>query len=245
VIGRDGPVKGGGYAIIKWAREQAREQDLSPVEAHVLLLLATYSDENACAWPSIKTLTELSGRKVGVRKASQRERRGHEKQPDTPRNSAISAALQGLQDRGLIWTKRDGRRTPIRELLCPNPSPSVTQGDDAPVSSSVVTDDRIRPSSGGPDDDGRDSSSALRDAVVRSGGPELPVGTTKGTTNNNGTTKSSRPLPRTTANPRERTTANGKLHKFDPGHYIEPHCECCDPIAGDDGDCAKCGRVFA
>jgi len=118
MIGRDTPVKG--FDLIRWARRQAVESKLRPLEAHVLLVLATYANEDCVAWPSIKTLAEASG----LKPTAAVSRGGVEYH----RNSAVSAALQGLEDRQLIWTKQGGHgRSAERELLYnPQPEPSAS-----------------------------------------------------------------------------------------------------------------------
>lgn len=118
VIGRDGPVKP--FALIRWAREQASVEHrgadgsrtkLKPIESHLLLVLATYANADATAWPSVRTLAMDCGLKP--------YRDG--------RCSAVSAALQRLGDLQLIWTKQGGRgRSARRELLC---KPVQPQGE--------------------------------------------------------------------------------------------------------------------
>lgn len=103
MIGRTQPVKP--FELIRWARACARTHRLKAREAHVLLLLATYANDRAEAWPSIATLARDCGLKV---KAT----------PEGPRNTAISAALAALEDAGLIWRRQGGNGKPaVSELL--------------------------------------------------------------------------------------------------------------------------------
>jgi hypothetical protein len=139
VIGREGEVRP--FDVIRWAREQARVEHvhdgeiaqkgesvrvhvrrrLTTMEAHVLLLLATYADRECVAYPSLKTLAELSGikpKRVKTRKGGVYFTA-----------SQVSEALQWLERFGLVWTVQGGRgRTARRELLY-NPAeglPSAT-----------------------------------------------------------------------------------------------------------------------
>ena len=90
MIGRNEPLDR--FASIRWAREMAAPQaerrgpyaadprapeGLRPLEAHVLLLLATYADDEGKSWPSIKLLGERCGLKVTERK-TQRDKNGKE-----------------------------------------------------------------------------------------------------------------------------------------------------------------------
>ncbi len=87
---------------IRWARNQVTERGLKPLEAHVLLLLATYVNEDGEAWPSIRTLALQAG--VKPTKAGT--------------SSAVSKAIRGLEEAGLIWSRQGGSGRPaIRELL--------------------------------------------------------------------------------------------------------------------------------
>lgn len=89
------------FDLVRWARTQVSEKRLKQVEAHVLLVLATYANKECIAWPSIKTLALCCGLKPT---------------PDG-RNSAVSAALQRLQDLGLLWTTQGGHAKPARREL--------------------------------------------------------------------------------------------------------------------------------
>jgi hypothetical protein len=118
MIGREGPVQP--FALLRWARQQARDKDLKPLEAHVLLLLATYANEQAIAWPSIATLARDAALRVTVR-----HRRGGRVEES---NSSISAALVRLEELQLIWRRQAGRGRPATcELLCPGGEPSGRQ----------------------------------------------------------------------------------------------------------------------
>lgn len=97
------------FELIRWARDRASVEGLSQLEAHVLLLLATYANNEGKAWPSIKRLALDCGLRP----------------TQDGRNSAVSVALQRLGDRRLIWTNQAGRGRPaVRELLF-NPSVSA------------------------------------------------------------------------------------------------------------------------
>jgi hypothetical protein len=109
MIGRTEPIKP--FELIRWARRQAREHKLRPLEAHVLLLLATYANKDGVAWPSIRSLALDAGLKVKARRRGDRDSVIYE-------NSAVSAALIRLQELGLIWRSQGGRGRPaITELL--------------------------------------------------------------------------------------------------------------------------------
>ena len=104
MIGRDGPVKP--FELIRWARRQATVHGLRTLEAHVLLLLATYANEDGVAWPSLKTLALDSGLRP----------------TKDGRNSAVSAALARLEELRLIWTKQGGHGRPSQRELLFNPA---------------------------------------------------------------------------------------------------------------------------
>lgn len=100
MIGRTGPVDH--FELVKWARRMAGACSLKPTEAHVLLVLATYANANAEAWPSLKTLAYACGRTPSADGTC----------------STISRALSELESRELLWTKQGGKgRTAKRELL--------------------------------------------------------------------------------------------------------------------------------
>ena len=106
MIGRTEPLKP--FELIRWARQQARDKDLKPLEAHVLLVLSTYANSDGVAWPSIKTIAEDCGRKP------------------TPsgRHSQISAALAALEGHKLLWTRQGGHGKPAQRELLWNPQRS-------------------------------------------------------------------------------------------------------------------------
>lgn len=100
MIGREGPVDH--FDLVKWARRMAGACSLKPTEAHVLLVLATYANEDAEAWPSLKTLAFACGRAPSADGTC----------------STISRAIRGLEKRELVWTKQGGKgRSAKRELL--------------------------------------------------------------------------------------------------------------------------------
>lgn len=100
MIGRDGPVDH--FELVKWARRMAGACSLKPTEAHVLLVLATYANEKAEAWPTLKTLAFACGRTPAPNGTC----------------STISRAISGLEARQLVWTKQGGKgRSARRELL--------------------------------------------------------------------------------------------------------------------------------
>ena len=107
------------FELIRWARQQAAAHELRTLEAHVLLLLATYANKEGVAWPSIKTLAIDSGLRP----------------TKDGRNSAVSAALQRLEDERLIWTKQGGHgHSARRELLFrPASQPSAQPEGTAPA----------------------------------------------------------------------------------------------------------------
>lgn len=108
MIGREGQVKP--FELIRWARKRAAVHQLRTLEAHVLLLLATYANADGIAWPSIKTLAVDSGLRP----------------TKDGRNSAVSAALSRLEDLQLIWTRQGGHGHPAkRELLFDPAKPSA------------------------------------------------------------------------------------------------------------------------
>lgn len=120
MIGRDDPVKP--FELIRWAREQARVHSLRPVEAHVLLVLATYANDEATAWPSLRTLAVDCGLRP----------------TDAGRCSSVSAALRRLEDLRLVWTRQGGHGKPARRELLFNPQRSVkTEPSEDPDGASV------------------------------------------------------------------------------------------------------------
>lgn len=144
MIGREDPVRP--FELIRWARDQAVVHSLKPVEAHVLLVLATYANEEAKAWPSIRTIAGNCGLRA----------------TGDGRCSSVSAALQRLQDHKLVWTTQGGHGRPATRELLFNPQPSaVTDGTWAEPF--VVTD-----GSGG-------QPSVLTDTAFRPDGPEPSV----------------------------------------------------------------------
>lgn len=143
MIGRDGPVKP--FELIRWARYSARrehlwrrEEDgrvredlerLKPLEAHLMLVLATYADKEAVAFPSIKTLAIDCGLRP----------------TEDGRNSAVSAALKRLEEMGLVWTKQGGHGRSARRELLFKPSGTPEGSDvDADAQPSALPD--VQPS---------------------------------------------------------------------------------------------------
>lgn len=100
MIGRDGPVRP--FELIRWAREQAGALELAQLEAHLLLVLATYANRDAACWPSLRTLARDC-------------RRGR---------SQISAALRRLEELDLVWSVQGGRGRAARRELLFNPNPT-------------------------------------------------------------------------------------------------------------------------
>ena len=104
MIGRTEKVRP--FDLIRWARAQSREHGLAPREAHVLLLLATYADETATAWPSIRRLALDCGLSP----------------TSDGRNSSVSAAISRLEELRLLWTKQGGHGHPARRELLFDPA---------------------------------------------------------------------------------------------------------------------------
>jgi len=119
VIGRDGPVKP--FELIRWARQQARQHDLKLLDAHVLLVLATYANADCIAWPSLRTLALDSGLQPT---------------PDG-RNSAVSAAIARLEDLRLVWSKQAGHGHPAKRELLFKPEALPAQPSAVPEGSTV------------------------------------------------------------------------------------------------------------
>lgn len=204
MIGRDDPVKP--FELIRWAREQARVHDLRPVEAHVLLVLATYANEDATAWPSLRTLAV----DCGLRPTAQ------------GRCSSVSAALQRLQDLRLVWTRQGGHGKPAKRELLFNPQRSAT------TEPSVHAEDASVPSTRNPESTQRSvTTEPSRHPAFRVDEPQRSVHTEQkyqGTASNNG--QEERPeeafrpdgrlpiLPDGTLNNRGRKRKRG-LHKPD------------------------------
>lgn len=97
--------------IIEWAREQATEKRLKPLEAHLLLILATYCDDTGTASPSVAQLAEGAGLSVKHRRRCDRS---------APRNTnesnAVSRALAALREKGLITREHRARDTSLTTL---------------------------------------------------------------------------------------------------------------------------------
>lgn len=91
------------FAWIKGARAQAARPELSPLAAHVLLILATYANRNGAAWPSIATIARDAGR-------SPTEKGKH---------SGVSRALRELESLDLVRTTRKGHGQPALRQLTP------------------------------------------------------------------------------------------------------------------------------
>lgn len=104
MIGRTEKVRP--FDLIRWARAQSRVHGLAPREAHVLLLLATYADDTATAWPSIRTLALDCGLSP----------------TSDGRNSSVSAAISRLEELRLLWTKQGGHGHPARRELLFDPA---------------------------------------------------------------------------------------------------------------------------
>jgi DNA-binding MarR family transcriptional regulator len=118
------------FELLRWARTMAREHRLRPNEAHVLLLLATYANREAVAWPSLRTLALDAGYKP----------------TDSGTCSTISSAIARLEDLGLVWTKQAGHgKAARRELLYRPPAaePSETEEGTEP---SAIQEATVEPS---------------------------------------------------------------------------------------------------
>lgn len=106
-VGRTEPVRM--FELLAWCRQQAVARGLKPVESHLLLTLATYCDDEATCWPSIKRLAADMGYRTTKAGTS----------------SVISSAMRELEDKGLVWSRQRGKgRAAKRELLF-NPLLSV------------------------------------------------------------------------------------------------------------------------
>jgi hypothetical protein len=173
VIGRaGGQVKP--FELLRWARAQASAHHLRTLEAHVLLLLATYADKDAIAYPSIRTLALDSGLKP----------------TKDGRNSAVSAALGRLQELQLVWTVQGGHGASARRELLFNPGQPSGPGDGCEREPHAAADGNRNGSH--PDTRTDDAASlpatatvqpsgiqaqpsGLAAAAFRQAGPELPV----------------------------------------------------------------------
>jgi hypothetical protein len=133
VIGRTGPVDR--WALIRWARAQAVAHELKPLDAHVLLVLATYANSECEAWPSIKTLAL----DCGLKPTPPRPRK--DGKASAWRNNQISVALDRLQEKQLIWSTRRGPGQPaVRELLFNPDALASGQPDGMPSGKADVKD---------------------------------------------------------------------------------------------------------
>jgi hypothetical protein len=174
VIGRADPVKP--FELLRWARSQATVHGLRTLEAHVLLLLATYADENAIAFPSIKRLALDSGLKPSK----------------DGRNSAVSAAIGRLQELQLVWTVQGGHGASARRELLFDPAQPSGLGDGTSTEPSAGADGNKNGSHPPAREDHVGSlpatredqpsrigaqPSGLTDTAVRLPGPEVPVTT--------------------------------------------------------------------
>lgn len=100
-----------GYELIRWARERGADPalGLTQLDAHVLLVLATYANTSqpnksprwGQAWPSISTIAKDCGLKVSANGTS----------------GTISRSLKRLEDAGLIFSEQAGRGHPARREL--------------------------------------------------------------------------------------------------------------------------------
>jgi hypothetical protein len=144
-----------------------RRRDLTSREAHLLVILASYCNEACECFPSIKTLASdmgLRARKVEkYRDLDDALWGGSAKTEPTQvyyQSSAVSKAMRGLEELGLVWSKSGGKgRSATRELLF-TPDPL----------SSASAEDNIPPGGGS----SPDMSSAYTDVVLREGGGEVP-----------------------------------------------------------------------
>jgi Helix-turn-helix domain len=122
MIGRAEPIKS--WELVRWARQRAsvehtdldgRRVTLTPLQAHVLLVLATYADQNAIAWPSVRTIALDCGLKPAK----------------DGRSRAITAALSRLGELQLVWTKQGGNGRSARRELLFNPERSLAHTREA------------------------------------------------------------------------------------------------------------------
>jgi hypothetical protein len=117
MIGRDGQVQH--HDLKRWAREQASTGRLSRLEAHLLLVLATYCNGECICWPSRET---LAGDTVST-------------------VSGVAKALRGLEEKRLIWSTQGGNgRSARRELLCNPAVPGEAQLEVAHKRSAVPSE---------------------------------------------------------------------------------------------------------
>ena len=108
---RQPEIRPSNFELVRWVRRMVRACDLTPSQAHVLLVLAGYANGECRCWPGIKRLAEDCGYKV---KARANPKTGN----DSHSSSAIEKALGELEGRGLIKTVSRGYRKPtVRELL--------------------------------------------------------------------------------------------------------------------------------
>lgn len=200
MIGREGDVKP--FELIRWARAAASRHSLKPLEAHVLLVLATYANADGIAWPSVKTLAL----DCGLRPTS------------TGRNSSVSAAISRLEELQLVWTKQAGHGQPAKRELLFNPAAEPSGRQDGRNSSATP-----QPSVS---QDGSASSvpsqpSDLQDAAVRQAGPEVPVERPVEQLPNR-TARGSHPAGRTASHPDNRT---GDLRRLDVLGALRSHLD--------------------
>lgn len=182
MIGRTDPVKP--FELIRWAREQVRVHNLKPREAHVLLVLATYANAKAEAWPSLRTIALDCG--LSPKKQVATDGRV------TYSNSAASAAIRQLEDLKLVWTKQAGSGRPaVRELLYNPAQPSATpEGTDhSSANLPSATEEGTDEAASSPPDP---LPSALADTAFRESGTEGPK---KGQDNLKGQTTNGQMMP--------------------------------------------------
>ena len=132
MIGRTEPVKP--FDLIWWARHQGHHVEvercgwceagvppvaqLSRTALQVLVLLATYGNEEGKAWPAVSRIAREAG--LAVKKVRGRE----------CESNAVSAAITELTERGLIWRKGRGPgHSAVIELLFQTPRRTGGQQD--------------------------------------------------------------------------------------------------------------------
>jgi hypothetical protein len=139
VIGRADDLTG--YECNAWARRKARECGLTPIQAHVLLILATYAGSDGKCWPSIRTIALDAGYKPradgtcsAISEALHDLGPWHkhlkgEVRSKKKNGEVVRWAVDTEHGLDLVWTSQAGRGRPaVRELL-------------------ITQDDRSKPSS--------------------------------------------------------------------------------------------------
>lgn len=111
------------FDLLAWCRRMTSVHGLKPIEAQLLLTLATYCDREASCWPSIRRLAADMGFRVTKRGTC----------------SAISAAMVALEEKKLVWSSQRGMGKSAKRELLFDPLLSVVAESKAPLPS-VVTE---------------------------------------------------------------------------------------------------------